>query len=57
MTKTYHIYLNEKCLFKNLDEYEFNIIWGRLYRSYYKEELRYSEVTDIPNEKYIDSSY
>ena len=57
MTKTYHIYLNEKCLFKNLDEYEFNIIWGRLYRSYYKEELTYSEITDIPNEQYIESSY
>ena len=56
-SKTYHIYLEDKCLFKNLNESEFDIIWGRLYRSYYKEEVSYTEVTDIPNEQYIDSSY
>ena len=58
MTKpTYHIYLQEKCLFKDLDKEEFDVIWGRLYRSYYKEEITYSEITDIPNEQYIESSY
>ena len=40
---TYHIYLNDKCLFKNLNQEEFDIIWGRIYHSYFKEELSYSE--------------
>ena len=54
---TFHIYLNDRCLFKDLNEEEFDIIWGRLYRSYYKEEVSYTKVTDIPNEQYIDASY
>tara|TARA_Y100001968_G_scaffold67995_1_gene59038 strand:- start:272 stop:445 length:174 start_codon:yes stop_codon:yes gene_type:complete len=57
MSKTYHVYLNDKVLFKDLDEREFEVIWGRLYRSYYKEELTYSEIGEEPNEKYIESSY
>ena len=52
--KTYHIYLNDKCLFKNLNEEEFNIIWNKLYTSYWKEEITYSEVTDSPKE-YVSS--
>ena len=28
---TYHIYLNDRCLFKNLNQEEFDIIWGRIY--------------------------
>ena len=54
---TFHIYLNDRCLFKDLNEKEFDVIWGRLYRSYYKEEITYTEVTDITNEQYIDASY
>ena len=47
MTKrTYHIYLNDKCLFKNLNEEEFDIIWNKLYTSYWKEEITYTEVND-----------
>ena len=57
LLSTFHIYLNDRCLFKDLNEKEFDVIWGRLYRSYYKEEITYTEVTDIPNEKYIDASY
>ena len=57
MSKTYHVYLNDKVLFKDLDEWEFEVIWGRLYRSYYKEELTYSEIGEEQNEKYIESSY
>ena len=30
--KTYHIYLKDRCLFKNLDDEEFEVIWGRIYR-------------------------
>ena len=56
--KTYHIYLEDnKCLFKNLNEEEFDIIWNRLYTSYWKDELTYTEVTENPIEIYEESSY
>ena len=44
MTKTasYHIYLEDRCLFKNLNEEEFDLIWDKIYRSYWKEDLTYS---------------
>ena len=42
MPKTYHIYLNDKCLFKNLNDQEFTVVWGRLYHSYW-DGLTYSE--------------
>jgi len=45
-TRSYHIYLNEKCLFKNLNEEEFNIIWSKLYTSYWDDDLTYTEITD-----------
>jgi len=55
--KSYHVYLNDRCLFKNLDEREFEVIWGRLYHSYW-DGLTYAEMTDsISNEKYEESSY
>ena len=57
MSKTYHVYLNNEVLFKDLDQNEFNIIWGRLFHSYYKDELTYTEVGEEPNEKYIEASY
>ena len=48
--KTYHIYLNheifEGCLFKNLNEEEFNLIWNKLYTSYWKEQITYTEIYD-----------
>ena len=57
MSKTYHVYLNNQVLFKDLSDWEFEVIWGRLYHSYYKEELTYTEVSQKPNEKYIEASY
>jgi len=42
--KTYHIYLRGECLFKDLDDYEFGIIWDRIYKSYFKDELEYEEI-------------
>ena len=59
--KTYHIYLDDnKCLFKNLSEEEFNIIWNKLYTSYWKDEITYEEITDTTKD-YIttleESSY
>ena len=56
MSKTYHVYLKDRCLFKNLDEREFKVIWGRLYHSYW-DGLTYSEMVEEPNEKYIEQSY
>ena len=44
--KTYHIYLEGKVLFKDLNDDEFDVIWGRIYHSYFKEELTYVECID-----------
>ena len=41
MPNTFHIYLRGEVLFKDLDQSEFDLIWGRLYHSYYKDELSY----------------
>ena len=59
MTKNYHIYLNDKCLFKNLNEEEFDLIWNKLYTSYWKEEITYTEVHElnVENSSIYESSY
>jgi hypothetical protein len=59
MIKSYHIYIEDKCLFKNLNEDEFNVIWNKLYTSYWKEEITYTEVHDLCTEESIlhESSY
>ena len=41
--KYFHIYINERCLFKNLNQEEFDLIWERIYRSYFRDELTYVE--------------
>ena len=41
-TKTYHIYFRQECLFKDLNESEFDIIWSRIYRSYFTEDITYT---------------
>ena len=56
-TKSYHVYLNEKCLFKNLNQEEFNIVWNRIYESYWKDELSYTEITENQIEPQEESSY
>ena len=55
-TNTYHIYLRGECLFKDLDDYEFDLIWGRIYQSYFKEELTY-EVVEWSSDIITDASY
>tara|TARA_B100000424_G_scaffold248370_1_gene221470 strand:- start:816 stop:995 length:180 start_codon:yes stop_codon:yes gene_type:complete len=59
MNKSYHIYLNDKCLFKNLNEEEFNMIWNKLYTSYWKEEITYTEVQEmsVEDSTILESSY
>ena len=56
MTSTYLIYLRGECLFKDLDEYEFKIIWGRIYESYFRDELTYEQF-EYNNEVVQDASY
>ena len=56
-TKSYHIYLNEKCLFKNLNEEEFNMIWSKLYTSYWDDDLTYTEITNEDDPLWAESSY
>ena len=55
-TSTYHIYLRGECLFKDLDDYEFNLIWGRIYQSYFRDELTYEKI-DLDNDIEEDASY
>ena len=59
MNKSYHIYLNDKCLFKNLNEEEFDMIWNKLYTSYWKEEITYTEVQEmsVEDSTILESSY
>ena len=40
--KSYHIYYEDKCLFKKLDQEEFDLILGRIYRSYHTDSLSFS---------------
>ena len=42
--KSYHIYLEDKVLFKNLERELFEIIWDKLYVSYHRNDLTYTEV-------------
>ena len=49
--KSYHIYLEDKGLFKNLERELFEIIWDRLYVSYHKNDLTYTEVDG----EYVDN--
>ena len=56
-TKSFHIYLNEKCLFKNLNEEEFNMIWSKLYTSYWDDDLTYTEITNEEDPLWAESSY
>ena len=56
-TKSFHIYLNEKCLFKNLNEEEFHMIWSKLYTSYWDDDLTYTEITNEEDPLWAESSY
>ena len=55
--KAYHIYLEDKCLFKNLTESEFNIIYGKIYSSYFGERITYEVITELPTDKQFEHSY
>ena len=53
---TYHIYLKDRCLFKNLDEDEFRVIWGRLYHSYW-DDITFSVVEETKDQSDLEHSY
>ena len=54
---TFHIYLKDECLFKDLNQKEFDVIWGRIYKSYFKKDISYSKITENPTKEYEESSY
>ena len=58
-TSTYHIYYQEKCLFKNLSEEDFHFIWSKLYTSYHKDEITYTYIEENPilDKELMDASY
>tara|TARA_B100000965_G_scaffold179654_1_gene149834 strand:+ start:639 stop:812 length:174 start_codon:yes stop_codon:yes gene_type:complete len=56
INSTYHIYLRGECLFKDLDEYEFDVIWGRIYETYFKDDLTYEQI-DFDDSILKDASY
>ena len=55
-TNTYHIYLKDRCLFKDLNDDEFNIIWGRLYHSYW-DYITFSRVKESTDQLNLEPSY
>ena len=54
---TYHIYFDGQYLFKNLAESEFDIIYGKIYRSYFGERIAYEVITEAPTDKLYEHSY
>ena len=56
--KTYHIYLQDKCLFKDLNQEEFDVIWGRIYKSYFTEDITYTSIDELEKDSiFSESSY
>ena len=55
--KSYHIYLEDKVLFKNLERELFEIIWDKLYVSYHKDDLTYTEVDEEHADNITEHSY
>ena len=55
--KSYNIYLEDKVLFKNLERELFEIIWDRLYVSYHKADLTYTEVDGEHADNITEHSY
>ena len=53
---TYHIYLEDRCLFKDLNEDEFKVIWGRLYHSYWND-ITFSVVKETKDSLNLEHSY
>ena len=46
MKQSYHIYFKENVLFKNLTKEEFDLIWDKLYTSYWMDTITYQVCYD-----------
>ena len=57
MNKTYHVYFEERLIFKALDEEEFKWIWEKLNKDYNRDELNYSEMVENPTDEVMEHSY
>jgi len=55
-TNTYHIYLKDRCLFKDLNDDEFKVIWNRLYHSYW-DDITFSVVKETKDQLNLEPSY
>ena len=55
--KSYHIYLEDRVLFKNLERELFEIIWDKIYVSYHKDDLSYEEVEGEYTDNITEHSY
>ena len=55
--KSYHIYLEDKVLFKNLERELFEIIWDRIYLSYHQDDLTYEEIEGEHSDNITEHSY
>ena len=53
----YNYILTEIIYNVNRNGLEFDIIWNKLYTSYWKDEVTYSEITDTPLPSLEESSY
>lgn len=63
MTKIYHVYAKDKCLYHSLNEDQFNEIWknlkgmvGLMKTEYTEDDLSYEELT-INRQVSLESSY
>ena len=57
--KVYHIYFEKSCIFKDISEFQFKLIW-ELLNTEYNSELSYTEITVNPTkqrELIVDGSY
>ena len=57
--KVYHIYFEKSCIFKDISELQFKLIW-ELLNTEYNSELSYTEITVNPTkqrELIVDGSY
>tara|TARA_Y100001972_G_scaffold13591_1_gene14387 strand:- start:421 stop:591 length:171 start_codon:yes stop_codon:yes gene_type:complete len=55
--RSYHIYLKDEVLFKNLNDEEFDVIWGRIYKSYFKNDLSYTMIEDLELSQLEEASF
>ena len=47
-----------KCIFKNLNEDEFDLIWNRIYKSYFQDDFTYEYVEEeVVADNTVEHSY